>query len=96
MNNHDESMSNAYYNFNLSHEDEVYGSDEDNDGENDNEEDGDINNSNFETNENSNKKYHGVDDSPYTLAKNDPDWYYDHYDYGDYDDIDEYLESQGY
>ena len=42
------------------------------------------------------EKHKGVDDSPYTLAKNDPDWYYDHYDYGDYDDIDEYLESQGY
>ena len=40
--------------------------------------------------------YGGVDDSPHTIAKNDPDWYYDHYDYGDYDDIDEYLESQGY
>ena len=40
--------------------------------------------------------YSGVDDSPHTIAKNDPDWYYDHYDYGDYDDIDEYLESQGY
>ena len=40
--------------------------------------------------------YGGVDDSPHTIAKNDPDWYYDHYDYGDYDDIDEDLESQGY
>ena len=40
--------------------------------------------------------YGGVDDSPRTIAKNDPDWYYDHYDYGDYDEIDEYLESQGY
>ena len=40
--------------------------------------------------------YGGVDDSPSTIAKNDPDWYYDHYDYGDYDEIDEYLESQGY
>ncbi len=40
--------------------------------------------------------YGGVDDSPHTIAKNDPDWYYDHYDYGDYDEIDEYLESQGY
>lgn len=40
--------------------------------------------------------YGGVDDSPRTIAKNDPDWYYDHYDYGDYDEIDEYMESQGY
>lgn len=40
--------------------------------------------------------YGGVDDSPHTIAKNDPDWYYDHYEYGDNDDIDEYLESQGY
>ena len=40
--------------------------------------------------------YGGVDDSPHTIAKNDPDWYYDHYDYGDYDEIDEYMESQGY
>ena len=40
--------------------------------------------------------YGGVDDSPHTIAKNDPDWYYDHYDYGDYDDIDENLESEGY
>ena len=40
--------------------------------------------------------YGGVDDSPHTIAKNDPDWYYDHYDYGDYDKIDEYMESQGY
>ena len=40
--------------------------------------------------------YGGFDDSPHTIAKNDPDWYYDHYEYGDNDDIDEYLESQGY
>lgn len=40
--------------------------------------------------------YGGVDDSPKVIAKNDPDWYYDHYEYGDYDKIDEYLESQGY
>lgn len=40
--------------------------------------------------------YGGVDDSPSTIAKNDPDWYYDHYEYGDNDKIDEYLESQGY
>ena len=40
--------------------------------------------------------YGGVDDSPRTIAKNDPDWYYDHYDYGDNDKIDEYLESEGY
>ena len=40
--------------------------------------------------------YSGVDNSPYTIAKNDPDWYYDHYEYGDYPDIDDYLESEGY
>ena len=40
--------------------------------------------------------YGGVDDSPDIIAKNDPDWYYDHYEYGDNDKIDEYLESQGY
>ena len=40
--------------------------------------------------------YGGVDDSPNTIAKRDPDWYHDHYDYGDNDKIDEYLESQGY
>ena len=44
----------------------------------------------------SSSHYRGVDNSPHTIARNDPDWYYDHYDYGDYDDIDEYLESQGY
>ena len=41
-------------------------------------------------------KYGGVDTSPRTIAKDDPDWFYDYYDYGDYDEIDEYLESQGY
>lgn len=40
-------------------------------------------------------RYH-VDDSPYTIARNDPDWYYDHYEYGDNYAIDDYLESQGY
>ena len=40
--------------------------------------------------------YGGVDDSPRTIAKNDPDWYYDHYEYGDNLDIDDYLESEGY
>ena len=40
--------------------------------------------------------YGGVDDSPYTIAERDPDWYYDHYDYGDNDYIDEYLVSDGY
>lgn len=40
--------------------------------------------------------YGGVDDSPNTIAKNDPDWYYDHYEYGDNPDIDDYLESEGY
>lgn len=44
----------------------------------------------------SSSHYGGVDNSPRTIAKNDPDWYYDHYDYGDNDKIDEYLESQGY
>ena len=44
----------------------------------------------------SHSHYGGVDDSPSTIAKRDPDWYYDHYDYGDNDKIDEYLESQGY
>ena len=44
----------------------------------------------------SSNHYRGVDNSPHTIARNDPDWYYDHYDYGDYDDIDEYLESHGY
>ena len=92
MNNHNESP-NTDNNFNISHdEDEInlsdYGGDDD------------MNNSPIESNENlnenSNKNYQGVDDSPYTLAKNDPDWYYDHYDYGDYDEIDEYLESQGF
>ena len=32
----------------------------------------------------------------YALAKNDPDWYYDHYEYEDNYDIDDYLESEGY
>ena len=41
-------------------------------------------------------KYGGVDTSPRTIAKDDPDWFYEYYDYGDYDKIDEYLESQGY
>ena len=40
--------------------------------------------------------YGGVDTSPNTIAKNDPDWYYDHYEYGDNPNIDDYLESQGY
>ena len=40
--------------------------------------------------------YGGVDTSPQTIAKKDPDWYYDHYEYGDNDEIDEYLESQGF
>ena len=40
--------------------------------------------------------YGGVDTSPSTIAKNDPDWYYDHYEYGDNPEIDDYLESQGY
>ena len=34
--------------------------------------------------------------SPYEMARNDPDWYYDHYDYGDNADLDEYLYDQGY
>jgi hypothetical protein len=40
--------------------------------------------------------YDGVDTSPDTFARNDPDWYYDHYEYGDNPDIDDYLESEGY
>ena len=40
--------------------------------------------------------YGGVDDSPRSIAKNDPDWYYDHYEYGDNPDIDDYLESEGF
>lgn len=44
----------------------------------------------------SSQHYGGVDDSPHTIAKNDPDWYYDHYEYGDNQDIDDYLESEGY
>ena len=40
--------------------------------------------------------YGGVDTSPNTIAKNDPDWYYDYYEYGDNPDIDDYLESEGY
>lgn len=40
--------------------------------------------------------YGGVDTSPWTIARENPDWYYDYYDYGDYDEIDEYLESEGY
>lgn len=40
--------------------------------------------------------YGGVDTSPSTIAKNDPDWYYDHHEYGDNPEIDDYLESQGY
>ena len=40
--------------------------------------------------------YGGVDTSPGTISRNDPDWYYDHYEYGDNPDIDDYLESQGY
>ena len=89
MNDHNESL-NTDYNFNISHDD--------GDGINvsDYGEDDDMNNTNIKSNDNSNNDYQGVDDSPYTLAKNDPDWYYDHYDYGDYDEIDEYLESQGY
>lgn len=44
----------------------------------------------------SSSHYGGVDDSPATIAKNDPDWYYDHYEYGDNPEIDDYLESEGY
>lgn len=40
--------------------------------------------------------YRGVDDSPWSIASSDPDWYYDHYEYGDNYDIDDYLESEGY
>lgn len=44
----------------------------------------------------SSSHYGGVDTSPNTIARNDPDWYYDHYEYGDNPQIDDYLESQGY
>ena len=44
----------------------------------------------------SSSHYGGVDTSPSTIARNDPDWYYDHYEYGDNPDIDDYLESEGY
>lgn len=37
-----------------------------------------------------------VDTSPETIARDDPDWYYDHYEYGENREIDDYLESQGY
>lgn len=40
--------------------------------------------------------YGGVDTSPDTIAKNDPDSYYDYYEYGDNPDVDDYLESEGY
>lgn len=40
--------------------------------------------------------YRGVDTSPDTIAKNDPDSYYDYYEYGDNPDVDDYLESEGY
>lgn len=40
--------------------------------------------------------YDSVDTSPYSLAENDPDWFYDYYDYGDFDDIDIDLESNGF
>lgn len=43
----------------------------------------------------SSSRYH-VDNSPSKIARNDPDWYYDHYEYGDNYAIDDYLESQGY
>ena len=45
--------------------------------------------------QNSSSRYH-VDNSPSKIARNDPDWYYDHYEYGDNYAIDDYLESQGY
>lgn len=40
--------------------------------------------------------YGGVDTSQGSIARNDPNWYYDHYEYGDNPDIDDYLESEGY
>lgn len=61
-----------------------------------------INTSGYNTNYNTysdssyNHPNYDVDTSPETIAKNDPDWYYDHYEYGDYPQIDDYLESQGY
>lgn len=44
----------------------------------------------------SGSSYEGVDTSPYSLAENDPDWFYEDYDYGDFDDIDIDLESNGF
>ena len=44
----------------------------------------------------SSSHYSGVDTSPNSIARNDPDWYYDHYEYGDNPDIDDYLETEGY
>ena len=44
----------------------------------------------------SSSHYKGVDTSPGTVARNDPDSYYDHYEYGDNPDIDDYLESEGF
>lgn len=44
----------------------------------------------------SSSHYQGVDTSPETIVKNNPDWYYDYYEYGDNPDIDDYLESDGY
>lgn len=40
--------------------------------------------------------YSTVVDDRYSVAKNDPDSYYDYYEYGDNYDIDNYLESEGY
>lgn len=56
----------------------------------------DVNYHDYSYSSSSSGHYRGVDDSPYSIARKDPDWYYDHYDYGDYDKIDEYLESHGY
>ena len=40
--------------------------------------------------------YHTVVGSRSSVAKNDPDSYYDYYEYGDNYEIDDYLESEGY
>lgn len=37
------------------------------------------------------KSYNSLKGNQWDMAKNDPDWYYDHYDYGDNGDVDEYL-----
>ena len=55
----------------------------------------DVNYHEYYSSDSSYSRY-GVDTSPSTIARNDPDWYYDHYEYGDNYYIDDYLESEGY